>query len=68
MIASSLPLFGAKDAGIAWTDLCIDRLQVWADKSCLHRFDRFNNKHLGWQCQMLRCGTKPNQSVDTIYI
>lgn len=33
------------DAGIAWTDLCIDRLQVWADKSCLHRFDRFNNKY-----------------------
>lgn len=33
--------------GIGWTDLCIDRLQVWADKSCLHRFDRFNNKRLG---------------------
>ena len=32
--------------GIGWTDLCIDRLQVWADKSCLHRFDRFNNKWL----------------------
>lgn len=35
--------------GIGWTDLCIDRLQVWADKSCLHRFDRFNNKWLGWK-------------------
>ncbi|CAJ1378715.1 unnamed protein product [Effrenium voratum] len=33
------------DMGIGWTDLCIDRLQVWADKSCLHRFDRFNNKY-----------------------
>eukprot|EP00913_Durusdinium_trenchii_P007273 g6836.t1 len=33
------------EARIAWTDLCIDRLQVWADKSCLHRFDRFNNKY-----------------------
>lgn len=40
------PLLG-KEMGIGWTDLCIDRLQVWADKSCLHRFDRFNNKQLG---------------------
>lgn len=31
--------------GISWTDLCLDNLQVWADKSCLHRFDRFNNKY-----------------------
>mmetsp|Transcript_62035 Transcript_62035/g.134577 ORF Transcript_62035/g.134577 Transcript_62035/m.134577 type:complete len:713 (-) Transcript_62035:37-2175(-) len=36
-------VFGAM--GVDWADLCIDRLQVWADKSCLHRFDRFNNKY-----------------------
>eukprot|EP00928_Gymnodinium_smaydae_P056803 TRINITY_DN4011_c1_g6_i1.p1 TRINITY_DN4011_c1_g6~~TRINITY_DN4011_c1_g6_i1.p1 ORF type:complete len:752 (+),score=141.80 TRINITY_DN4011_c1_g6_i1:64-2319(+) len=33
------------DMNITWTDMCIDRLQVWADKTCLHRFDRFNNKY-----------------------
>lgn len=31
--------------GITWKDLSLDRLQVWADRSCLHRFDRFNNKY-----------------------
>ena len=41
---SSQSGLSSKDMGIGWTDLCIDRLQVWADKSCLHRFDRFNNK------------------------
>lgn len=29
-----LPLFGTKNAGIARTNLCIDRVQVWANKSC----------------------------------
>lgn len=33
------------DMGLGWTELCIDGLQVWADKSCMHRFDRFNNKY-----------------------
>lgn len=31
--------------GIDWNDLSVDRLQVWADKGCMHRFDRFNNKY-----------------------
>jgi len=31
--------------GIGWHDLSLDRLQVWADRSCKHRFDRFNNKY-----------------------
>lgn len=31
--------------GLSWTDLNIDKLEVWADKSCMHRFDRFNNKY-----------------------
>ncbi|CAE8611413.1 unnamed protein product [Polarella glacialis] len=34
-----------EDMGVSWKDMSIDRLQVWADKSCLHRFDRFNNKY-----------------------
>lgn len=31
--------------GIEWTMMSLDTLQVWADRSCLHRFDRFNNKY-----------------------
>mmetsp|Transcript_93106 Transcript_93106/g.267872 ORF Transcript_93106/g.267872 Transcript_93106/m.267872 type:complete len:353 (-) Transcript_93106:9-1067(-) len=31
--------------GIGWENLSLDRLQVWADQSCKHRFDRFNNKY-----------------------
>mmetsp|Transcript_37262 Transcript_37262/g.79099 ORF Transcript_37262/g.79099 Transcript_37262/m.79099 type:complete len:731 (-) Transcript_37262:262-2454(-) len=31
--------------GITWDGLSLDRLQVWADKTCMHRFDRFNNKY-----------------------
>lgn len=31
--------------GLSWKDLNIDKLEVWADDSCMHRFDRFNQKY-----------------------
>lgn len=34
-----------QNMGIEWTKMSLDTLQVWADRSCLHRFDRFNNKY-----------------------
>jgi AMP deaminase len=43
---SPVPLgkvFAARN--VEWDNVTIDKLQVWADKTCMHRFDRFNNKY-----------------------
>ncbi|CAD7958482.1 unnamed protein product [Amoebophrya sp. A120] len=36
----------AKEMGVDWSSLTINSLQMWTDRSCMHRFDRFNNKYM----------------------
>ena len=36
----------AEESGYDWTQLTINSLGMWSDRSCMHRFDRFNNKYM----------------------
>ncbi|CAD7922280.1 unnamed protein product [Amoebophrya sp. A25] len=36
----------AREMHIEWHSLTINSLQMWTDRSCMHRFDRFNNKYM----------------------
>mmetsp|Transcript_17405 Transcript_17405/g.43329 ORF Transcript_17405/g.43329 Transcript_17405/m.43329 type:complete len:966 (+) Transcript_17405:420-3317(+) len=35
----------ARELNINWSSLTINSLQMWTDRSCMHRFDRFNSKY-----------------------